>query len=223
MTTPEQSSEITPIPAPPSEITDSDQLAAGEERWHNCPLKDCKRDVNLLYQDFYLRGIRTNRLLCSACAVRMEIGYIAREVDDDYQGRSYTASRIDQVFIFFASAIISWLVNTVFLFADFLLLGIFLGFAGGLLISLVVKRLTNRRVGRYSPQIGVSGVVLGFLLSPSTIFGLWFTWVLFQLASEIPDQQVGLSNFLPFLIDAYLPVVICTGIMAFFIYRNLRR
>src|SRR6187402_497346 len=85
--------KIKPIPAAPVGITDPEQLAAAEERWANCPLSSCKRNTNLLYEDFYLRDIRTNRLMCSACAVRAKMGYMAREVIRASDDRFFTGNQ----------------------------------------------------------------------------------------------------------------------------------
>lgn len=161
------------MPPAPEEGIDPDRVAAAEERWEACPLRDCKRKPELLYEDFYLRDVRTNRLMCSACAVRTEVGYLAREVVKASDDRFFQGTLRDDLLIFLVTLALSTVVNALMLLIGFWLLGFIVGGAAGAGIARLARRLTQRRVSRNSAWVAIGGLVVGALLSPipRAVFG----------------------------------------------------
>lgn len=167
---------ILPVPA---DITDPDQIAGGEDRWANCPLKDCKRDADLLYEDFYLRGIRSNRLMCSQCAVRVEMGYMAREEVKKSDDRFFTGSQADNAIVFGVMLAGSIVANVIMLFIGFWILAIFLGAGVGATIATYARRLAQGRITRQMPYYAIAGIVVGALLAPTVYIFLTFGFLTF--------------------------------------------
>jgi MFS family permease len=156
---------LKPIPAAPIGVTDPEQFAAAEERWANCPLNNCKRNTSLLYEDFYLRDIRTNRLMCSGCAVRAEMGYMAREVIKKSDDRFFQGNQLHNFIvlgIMTGAAAISGLIS--FLIGWFYFAFIVGGAIGGAGAALA-RRFTDRKVTREMHYFGGAGIVLGSLLA----------------------------------------------------------
>ena len=172
-----------PIPAPPAGVTDPDELANGQDRWENCPLKDCKKDPNLLYEDFYLRGIRSDRLLCSACAVRVEMGYMAREEVRKHDDKFFQGTQLDNAItlgVMFAGGLVA---NTIMFAFGFWILAIFVGGAIGAGLATFTRRLTKGRVTRQMPYVAVAGIILGAILAPSLYIFVSFGVFFFNLMS----------------------------------------
>ena len=172
-----------PIPAPPADVTDPDDLANGEDRWVNCPLKDCKNDPALLYEDFYLRGIRSDRLLCSACAVRVEMGYMAREEVRKHDDKFFQGSQIDNIItlgVMFAGSLVA---NALMFAFGFWILAIFVGGAIGAGLATFARRLTKGRVTRQMPYFAIAGIILGAILAPSIYIFVSFGVLVFNFAS----------------------------------------
>ena len=160
-----------PIPAPPAHVTEPEQLAAGEERWANCPLNDCKRNTELLYEDFYLRGMRSDRLLCSKCAVRVEVGYMAREEVRKADDKFFQAGTLDDMIVlglmFFASIV----GNALAIFVPSFYIELFLGGAIGAGAATLTRTITEGRVSRQTHYWGTAGIVAGALFA--LLFGRW--------------------------------------------------
>lgn len=157
------------LPAPPTPITDPDRLAVAEERWQHCPLRDCKRNHDLLYEDFYLRGIRSNRVLCSACATRVEVGYMAREEVRKVDDRYFKGTQLDNLIVFaslFLTMVIACVLSS---FIGWFYVAFLIGGAFGGVGASMARRLTKGRVTRQTPIVGAAGVIvaaLGMLLIP---------------------------------------------------------
>jgi len=162
--------ELGDLPAPPEGITDDDQLAGGAERWQNCPLRDCKRKHELLYEDFYLRDIRTNRLMCSACAVRTEVGYIAREVVKATDDKFFTGTQVDNFITLGVMLGASLVGNMLSLLLGFWFFAFFIGGGIGGAAATFSRRLTQGRITRQVPYFAIGGVVLGALLAGPVFF-----------------------------------------------------
>ena len=156
--------KIKPIPAAPVGITDPEQLAAAEERWANCPLSTCKRNTNLLYEDFYLRDIRTNRLMCSGCAVRAEMGYMAKEVLRASDDRFFQGNQAHNFIVFGVMAAAGTIAGLI----SFVLGFYFSFFAGGAIGATgaaLARRLTARKVTREMHYFGAAGIIAGCFLA----------------------------------------------------------
>jgi hypothetical protein len=153
--------KLKPLPAAPIGVTDPEQLAAAQERWTNCPLSTCKRKNELLYEDFYLRDIRTNRLMCSGCAVRAEMGYMAREVMKASDDRFFQGSQAHNFIVLgvmTGAGILSGFLSSLigFIYFSFIIAGA-VGGAGAAL----ARRWTARNVTRQMHYFGGAGIILG--------------------------------------------------------------
>lgn len=154
-----------PIPPPPEGITDPDQIAGGKDRWANCPLKDCKRNPDLLYEDFYLRGIRSNRLMCSACAIRVEMGYMAREEVKKADDRFFQGTQLDNALTFGVMFGASLIANILSSLIGWFLIGFFIGGAVGGAAAPLARRLSGGRATRQMHYVGAAGIVIGAIVS----------------------------------------------------------
>jgi hypothetical protein len=156
---------------PPSNVEpiDLEQLSAAEERWTTCPLSACKRDTALLYEDFYLRDIRTNRIMCSQCAVRTEIGYIAQEVVKRSDDRFFQATTRDYLITAGVMLVASVLVSFIMFQIRFLLIAILIGGSAGVTSARFVRRLTDRRIGRQSALIAAGSAIAGLLVANTLV------------------------------------------------------
>ncbi len=172
-----------PIPPPPADITDSDQIANGQIRWDECPLKDCKKNPELLYEDFYLRGIRSNRLLCSACAVRVEMGYMAREEVRKADDKFFKGTQADNLIALGIMFVGSLVVNALMLVIGFWFLAFFVGGGAGAALGSFARRFSKGRVTRQMPFFAIAGIILGAVLAPTVYFLLSTGIFFFSLAA----------------------------------------
>lgn len=158
------------MPPPPEQEIDPDRVEAAEERWQECPLRDCKRDSELLYEDFYLRDVRTNRLMCSACAVRTEVGYLAREVVKATDDRFFTGTISDDVIVLGLMFVGSVIAHTISMFIGFFYISFFIGAGVAGVIAPMSRRMTGGRVTRRSQYFATGGILLGAILAPSVYY-----------------------------------------------------
>jgi hypothetical protein len=194
-----------PMPAPPEDSIDSERLAAAHERWTVCPLKDCKSKPDLLYEDFFLRDVRSNRVMCSKCAVHTEVGYMAREAVEGYEpDKPYDGKRRDYLLILLVALLMSVGIHTLTIYMPYILISIFVGIGGGLFIGYTARRLILNRVGRFSGLIAAFGVILGLFISP-----IYF----FIFSSMFSSIKSGAFTF--DWISGIMPVLVMTGLMAF--------
>jgi hypothetical protein len=159
-----------PMPAAPEDPIDPDRVLGAQERWTECPLKDCKRNPELLYADFYLRDIRSNRLMCSACAVRTQVGYLAREIVKASDDRFYTGNIGSDGILFGAMLAGSIVANALSLLIGFFYFAFIIGGAIGGGLAIQARRLSGKKVTRQTPYFGIGGIVIGALLTPT----VWF-------------------------------------------------
>src|SRR5688572_25067061 len=123
------------IPAPPPDVTDPECISAAQERWQVCPLRDCKGNVALLYEDFHLRDVRSNRVMCSKCAVHTEVGYMAREAAEGYEPDiPYDGKRVDYLLVLFTTLFMSVGINSLLIYMNFVIIALVIGISGGLLV-----------------------------------------------------------------------------------------
>lgn len=172
----------------PEGVTDPDQIAGAAERWQECPLNDCKHNPDLLYADFYLRGIRSNRLMCGACAVRVEMGYMAREVVRKSDDKFFQGSQMDNgivLGVMIGASLVSAILSQMLGF--FFIIPFMIGSAIGGSAAVLSRNLTERRVTRQTPYIGIAGIVIGAIIAGPLYF-------LFQTGYFIIDPRV-IFNF----------------------------
>lgn len=193
-----------PMPPPPVEPIDPERLSAAEERWTTCPLRTCHRDTGLLYEDFYLRDIRTNRIMCSKCVVRTEIGYIAREVVKRSDDRFFQATTRDYLITSGVMLAASTLINLILFQIGIWFIAILIGGSVGIASARFVRRLTGGRIGRKSALIAVLSVAGGLLLASVAVI----------LSSPIGMALLAMPG-LPFQFLFTQPAaVLCTILMA---------
>lgn len=188
------------MPSPPEPNIELERIAGADERWQLCPLRDCKRDSELLYEDFFLRDVRTNRLMCSACTVRTEIGYMAREVVKANDDRFFTGTLSNDARIFLATAALSTVVNVFVHMIGFWYFAIMIGGGAGYYIGTTARRVSGKRITRQSPYVAIGGLVLGAFLSV----------IPFMLLNGIPLQLLLVAPQVAFDFG----VIICTAVMS---------
>lgn len=171
------------MPAPPEEGIDPDRVEGAEERWQECPLRDCKRNAELLYEDFYLRDVRTNRLMCSACAVRTEVGYLAREVVKASDDRFFSGTIGDDLIVMGLMFAGSLVANGISLLIGFFYIAFFIGVGAGGLMAPLARRITGRRVTRRSQYFAAGGILLGMIFAPTVFFFLNTGIIVFSLSA----------------------------------------
>lgn len=182
---------VTTMPNPPYGVNDPEQLSAAEERWAKCPLRDCKRDNELLYEDFYLRDIRTNRLMCSACAVRAEMGYMAREVIKASDDRFFQGDQRHNFIVLGVMGAAGTLAALLSFMIGWFYFGFIIGGAIGGAAAALARRLTQRKVTRQMHYFGAAGIILGSLLG-IFFYGL-YTGIPFEYALQFGMINAGAS------------------------------
>lgn len=187
-----------PKPAAPEANISEERERLATERWAFCPLNNCKHDTNLLYEDFMLRGIRSNRLMCSACVVKTDAGYMAKEVAKASEDRFFTGSFADDVLMLLVMIVGSIGANFVaglvggFSFA----FAIGVGAAVGAAMAGFARQLAGKRVTRRTQWFGVAGIILGAILTPTVTH--------FLLTGEVLISLNALFN---------INILLCTGSM----------
>ena len=162
-----------PMPPPPIDPIDPDRVVGALERWEQCPLRDCKRDPELLYSDFYLRDMRTNRLMCNACTVRTDAGYMAREVVRASDDRFYKGNIGTDGILFGVMLVGSIIANVLALLIGWFYFAFIIGGAVGGGLAIQARRMSGRKVTRQSHYFGTAGIIIGALITPTV-------WVFFQ-------------------------------------------
>ncbi len=183
----------------PDPIDSNQYETLREEREQTCPFKPCR---GLEQDEFYLRDIRTNRLLCNWCAVHTSVGYIGKDVAKQQEARYFKGTTSDYFIAFGITTALSAFANTFALFIGFFIFALFVGGVAGPAIGTTARRATGGRVGRYSPQVAVAGVVAGGLLSPTLFF-------LLRVGAFVVAPQVAITD---------LSVLLCTGIIGVTVY-----
>jgi MFS family permease len=178
--------KLKPLPAAPIGITDPEQFAAAEERWAQCPLSQCKRNTNLLYEDFYLRDIRTNRLMCSGCAVRAEMGYMAREVIKKSDDRFFQGNQMHNLIVFGVMAGAAAISGLLSFMIGWFYFGFIVGGAIGGAAAALARRFTARKVTRQMHYFGGAGIILGSLLA----------MLLYSFYLGVPFEYIFSSNLI---------------------------
>jgi len=157
-----------------------------------------------------LRCNKCGRLMCPDCAVSTPVGYRCKQCVRKQDDKFFTAGQNDYVIVAavcgIASAIAAAIVQQIGIPSLFLIF-IAIPLGGG--IAELALRLTQRRRGRQTANIGVASVVIGGLVGSLANMTLRFGSVPpFDLAI-----RVMLANF-------SIPILI--GIMAFFAYSRFR-
>lgn len=118
-----------------------------------------------------LRCNRCNRLMCAECAVQTPVGYRCKQCVRQHEDKFFTGTQSDYAVVFLVAAVLGGIGAAITLSIGFLLFVLLLSAPIGGAIGEVAMRLTKRRRGRYSGQIGAAGVVLGTIVAVSALIG----------------------------------------------------
>jgi len=140
-----------------------------------------------------LRCNRCGRPMCTKCAVRTPVGYRCRECVRQQQDKFFDAQALDYVIAGVASVVISFVgafVLARFGFGFFMIfIAFFVSSAVGGAIGAIVRTLTRKRRGRYTPLVVAAGVIVGAL--PSLLINPIMTLIFMFLATGTATAQFG--------------------------------
>jgi hypothetical protein len=175
-----------------------------------------------------LRCNKCDRLMCVQCAVRTPVGYRCRECARQHEDRFFNASSSDYLIVAGVCGAAGLLIGVLTGFIPFLnspLFAIILGFPAGGALTEITLRLTARRRGRYSGEIGAAALVIGGLLS-----SIGYAYFSYQSRYNEIVEQVGAQNAaqmmppldLQYLLLGNIGLLIFVGIAAFAVYGRYR-
>jgi hypothetical protein len=123
---------------------------------------------------------RCERYMCVQCAVRTPVGYRCRECVRGIQDTYFTATQTDYMIIGAVCGLLNLIGGSLVVFTGaWLLIVIIVAAPAGGAIAEAALRLTKRRRGRHSAQIGAAAAAVGALL-PLVVLSL-------MLGALIPD------------------------------------
>jgi hypothetical protein len=172
-----------------------------EARVTACPIKPCRGGDD---DGYYIRDVRTDRHLCHYCAVASPTGYIGRDTAKQMDDRYFQGGYTDYAISFGVMLAGSIVANALTLFLSGLvgffawIIAAIIGSGGGTYISRYARQMTGRRVGRYSAEVALAGILIGALLAPTAVILV----------------RVGVFAIVP---EAAFNIVtlICTGVMGY--------
>lgn len=178
----------------------SPNMTLAEQRVAGCPIKPCRgADDN----ETMLRSIRSDRLLCMYCATRTPTGYMGREEARKHEDKFFKATQNDYVIQFAVVAVGTAVACAISALIGFIIFIFLIGAGAGGVVGTLARRLSGNRLGRYSAQIGIAGVVVGTLAGP-------VVYALVRTGKFIPQAAVNLNT------------IICGAIMGAAIYSLMR-
>lgn len=139
-----------------------------------------------------LRCNKCNRLMCAECAVQTPVGYRCKQCVRQQEDKFFSASQSDYAVVFLTCAVLGGLGAILAVSVGFLLFVIILSAPVGGAIGEAALRLTKRRRGRYSGQIGAAGVVAGAVVAVSILIGGFVPQAFFNLSLLL---FVGIAAF----------------------------
>jgi len=157
-----------------------------------------------------LRCNKCGRLMCPDCAVHTPVGYRCKQCVRQHDDKFFSASQNDYIIVGalcgIATAIAAAIVQQISLPAIFLIF-IAIPFGGG--VAELALRLTQRRRGRQTANIGAAAVVIGGIIG------------------SLANMTVRLGRLPPFdlairVMTANFGIPILIGIMAFFVYSRFK-
>lgn len=162
-----------------------------------------------------LRCNKCGRLMCTECAVPTPVGYRCRECVRQHEDKFFTATQADYAIVFGTSFALTAIGAFVISAISFLLVAIIAAVPAGGAIGEAGIRATQKRRGRYSPQIAAAGALVG-----GAVGGVAHTFSVVSQRTggrvELPLDLVVRATF------SDLTLLIFIGIVTFMVYGRLR-
>jgi MFS family permease len=168
--------------------------------------------------------------MCAQCAISTPVGYRCRECVRQHDNKFFNFNQYDYPLVFGVCLGLSVIGGYLASAIGFILIWIIASIPVGGLIAEAALRVTKRRRGRYSGQVGAAGVVAGGLLG-----GLIHGYVTFvqpyQVAlSELPEEyleELGAAGLDPWQLvfqslTTNVGLLVFMGVAAFFVYQRFR-
>lgn len=171
-----------------------------------------------------LRCNKCGRLMCAECAVLTPVGYRCRECVRQHEDKFFNASQYDYAIVFGVCAVLTGIGAAIASMIGFLLLIIIIGIPVGGAIGEAALRLTQRRRGRYSAQIGAAGAVIGGIAGGVIRAYLAYGSAVGELARRFPGRAVpslALNDALTGVVTD-ISLLIFIGIVAFVVYGRFK-
>jgi hypothetical protein len=112
-----------------------------------------------------LRCNKCERWMCVKCAVQTPVGYRCRECIRGLENKFFTANSSDYLLVGTIAAGLGLLGAGIMAFLPFgLYLALLAGIPAGGMMSEVVRRVVNKRRGRYTALVAAGGVIVGGLV-----------------------------------------------------------
>lgn len=137
-----------------------------------------------------LRCNRCGRPMCTRCAVRTPVGYRCKQCVRQQQDTFFNAQFYDYLIAAGVSLVLSFIAAFFLSRIGFFYLAFILAPAAGGLIASAVRRLTNKRRGRYTAMVVGTAIVLGAL--PFLMFNLFSIGIYLVMATGTAVAQFGL-------------------------------
>lgn len=171
-----------------------------------------------------LRCNKCGRLMCADCAVATPVGYRCKQCVRQHEDKFFSANQNDYALVFGICAALSVVGGFLASLIGFFLILIFIGIPVGGFIAEVALRMTKRRRGRYSGEVGAAGVVAGGLIGGMIHTYSTYSSSIARIAGQSPDFQVPPVG-LDFLLQATLNdigLLVFIGVVAFFVYSRFK-
>ena len=137
-----------------------------------------------------LRCNKCNRYMCPECAVQTPVGYRCKQCVRQQEDKFFNASEWDYIIVFAVSAILTGIgaaiVSAIGLPLLFILI---LGLPIGGVIAEATLRATQRRRGRRSNVVAVSGVVVGGIVGGIARIYLLYMSLAREVGAGLPPGQ----------------------------------
>ena len=123
-----------------------------------------------------LRCIECDRYMCAKCAVHTPVGYKCAQCVRQQDNRFFQGTNLDYLIVAAVAALGGFLTLLLLTRLPFGFFIIFIGAAIGGAIGQAALRITKRRRGRYSGEIGAGATVLGGVIAivlGGGLVGIW--------------------------------------------------
>jgi hypothetical protein len=172
-----------------------------------------------------LRCNKCGRYMCVQCAVQTPVGYRCRQCVRQHEDKFFQGTNNDYLIVFASCAVLGGIGGVVSHFIPFFLFAFIIAVPVGGFISEVALRLTKRRRGRRTAEIGAAGVVVGGLLGGVIQVYLNYSSMINQVAGQLPEgvapPSLSLDTILPIVLSD-ISLLIFVGVIAFIVYGRFR-
>jgi hypothetical protein len=176
-----------------------------------------------------LRCNKCDRYMCVQCAVRTPIGYRCRECARQHENRFYNATNNDYLIVAGVCGAAGLLLGLIIGFIPFIgspLFAIILGLPVGGGIAEIALRLTGRRRGRYSGEVGAAATIIVGLVAGMGIVYYNYVSLYNQIVEEVGERTAS-QLMEPFSLNVLLSpsnigLLIFVGLVAFAVYGRYR-